>query len=322
MQMIDFVSATKCKGKDTPNLSFCKLVAAYNSGWQLFHLDGCEKLKVWNNADAGLLKIEGSLPYFLQGHNFSFCRSAFVEAVEYLQQALDVPLWDAEVSAFEFGAIMQVEGKPKTYIQNHFAAAGCKLLQNEKPKDAGTFRWWEDSAEALKLYDAGRNIELKQGLKRREAIRQAGYDPDRQYLKFETHYKKASMLKHGRAVLLEDLQMPAWLQFLKENTLQQYHLLGTMRTLELPASKKDLSSTDIIAAALVEACMNTEGKQPQEVKKQLFQRINAVPDSLLSKTDKDARKRQINAIFGKLKESSSSQYDLTAKLEAALAAED
>jgi len=320
--MIDFVSATICSSKDTPNLSFCKPAAAYISGWQLYHIEGCEKLKVWNNADAGLLKIEGSLPYFLQGHNFSFCRSAYIEAVDYLQQILDVPLWDAEVTAFEFGAVMPVESKPKIYIQNHFAAAGCKLLQNEKPKDAGTFRWWEDAAEALKLYDAGRNIVLKQGLQRREAIQLAGYDPERQYLKFETHYKKASLLKQGKAVTFEDLQAPAWLQFLKENTLKQYHLLGTMRTLELPESKKDLSSTDILALAFVEDFMNTEGRPPQDAKKKLFQRINSLPDSLLSKSDKDARKRQINAIFSKLKESASSQYDLTEKLAAALAAEE
>lgn len=321
--MIDFVSATICNGKDSANLSFCKSVPVCVNGWQKYYLDGCEKLAVWNNATAGQLKIEGSLPYFLQGHNFAFSRASFIEVVELIQQALDLPMWSAEVNAFEYGAIVQVNSKPKLYIQRHYAPAGSKLKLNECGKDAGAFRWWEDRFESLKLYDAGKNIKMKQGLQRRAVIQAAGYDPNSQYLKFETHYKRKAMpvLNNGRAVLLEDLQAPEWLDHLKHNTIQQYQLLKTMRTLELPTSKKDLSSTDIITQAFVESFMNVEGKSLQDAKRRLFQRINELPDNLLTKADKDARKRQINAIFDKLKETDSSPWDLTEKIEAAFAAE-
>ena len=321
--MIDFISATKCIGKDSINLSNCRPLPVYFNGRQKYQIEGCERLAVWHNPTAGLLKIEGSLPYWLQGHNFAFSRDGYIEAVELLQQALYLPLWDAEVDAFEYGAIVQVESEPKQYIQRHYAPAGSKLKLNENGKDAGAFRWWADSFESLKMYDAGKNIKMKQGLRRREVIQQAGYCPTSDYLKFEIHYKSKAMpiLNNGRAVLLETLQEPGWLSHLKQNTIEQYHQLKTIRTLELPTSKKDLSSTDILALAFVEGFMNAEGKPVQDAKKELFQRINALPDTLLTKADKDARKRQLNAIFGRLKESESSPWDLTEKIEAALASE-
>lgn len=321
--MIDFVSATKCTGKDSINLSNCRPLPVCFNGWQKYLLEGCERLAVLHNPTAGLLKIEGSLPYWLQGHNFAFSRAGYIEAVELLRQALGLPLWDAEVDAFEFGAIVPVESEPKQYIQRHFAPAGSKLKLNEKGKDAGAFRWWEDPFVSLKMYDAGKNIKMKQGLQRREVIQQAGYCPTSHYLKFETHYKPKAMpvLNNGLAVLLEDLQKPGFLAHLKQRTIEQYHQLKPMRALESPTSKKDLSSTDIITQAFVETYMKAEGKPMQAAKKELFQRINAFPDTLLTKADKDARKRQINVVFGRLKESESSPWDLTEKIEAALDAE-
>lgn len=87
-----------------------------------------------------------------------------------------------------------------------------------------------------------------------------------------------------------------------------------------PTSKADLSTADIIALALVEDSLN-DSKTLQEVKKMLYNRINSFPDEVLSKSDKDARKRQIKAILGKMREADTSKWDLSQQLAAALEGE-
>lgn len=175
--MIDYISVIKYLHKGSPFLGHCNQSAAYSTGWQHYVLEGCEKLKVCWNPEVCLLKVQGSIMYFWQGHNFTCSRADFVQAIDYLQGVLQVGLWDAEIEAFEFGSIVAVDHKPQKYIQNHHARAGVKLVENEKGKDQGCFRWWENPAIRLKMYDAKKNIQLKQGMHRRAVIEEAGWNP-------------------------------------------------------------------------------------------------------------------------------------------------
>ena len=92
-----------------------------------------------------------------------------------------------------------------------------------------------------------------------------------------------------------------------------------MAQIETPTSKADLSTASIIALVLVEDSLN-DSKTLQEVKKMLYNRINSFPDEVLSKADKDSRKRQVKAILGKMKEADTSKWDLSQQLAAALEA--
>lgn len=257
--------------------------------------------------------------YFWQGHNFTCCKPEFEQAVDYLQSVLQVGLWDAEVEAFEFGAIVEVMNKPKCYIEKHHARAGVKLSENEKGKDQGCFRWWEGAAVKLKLYDARKNILLKQGMQRRAVIEQAGWNPVGNYLKFEVHFLKPALLNGERALLLEDLIAPAFYDRLKNILIDQYKLLSPMKTLITPTNKKDLSSADIVLLAFVEGYINTEGCSIAEAQKALNKRVNMIPDTILSKSDKDGRKRQIKALFAKVQEAPESQWDISEQLQQAMA---
>ena len=80
-----------------------------------------------------------------------------------------------------------------------------------------------------------------------------------------------------------------------------------------PTNKKDLSTSDILAMVLVEDNLN-DSKTLQEVRKMLYMRINSFSDEVLSKSDKDSRKRQIKAILDKMKEADTSKWDLSQKL--------
>ena len=318
--MIDFIEATICLDKDTPNLGHCKAFPCKLNqfGWETYTLQGCREMEVHWKPEASLLKVKGSIPYFIQGHNFSFSNSDFVEGVEVLQNLLNVGLWDSALDAFEYGCIFQVEGKPVDYIRNHTSQPQAKLNMNEKGKDKGAFRWWDDPSKALKLYDAGKNIKMKQGLKAREVIKECGYDPESNYLKFEVHWNKPHLLNNGRDIVLENLQNPTWISTLSATLKEQYKLLIPMRTLIEPAEKKNLSALDIAVVLLVENMMN-QGIPIDETKKQVYAYINGA--GCLDKSDKDARKATFRRAFSKLQESEVSQWDLSSKIEEALAVE-
>jgi hypothetical protein len=319
--MIDFIEATQYQCKDSPFLGHCKpFPCKLNQyGWQTYTLQGCKEMEVHWNPEMGALRVKGSLPYYLQGHNFSFSNGDFVEGIGMIQGLLGVPLWDATLEAFEFGCIFPVEVKPALYIRNHNATSKAHLYMNEKGRDKGAFRWWEDSSKSLKLYDAKKNILMKQDLKAREVIKDAGYNPEGQYLKFEAHWKKPYLLNNGRNLVLEDLQNPDFLHYLAGTLIEQYHLLMPMRTLIQPTSKKDLSALDAVLSVYVENLMN-QGIPIEEARKKVYAYINQA--GCLDKQDKDARKATIRKAFGKLQESNESQWDLTHKIENALAVED
>ena len=178
--MIDFIEVAQYQCKDSPFLGHCKpFPCKLNQyGWDTYTLQGCKEMEVHWNPEQGTLRVKGSLPYYLQGHNFSFSNADLVEGVGMIQGLLGVPLWDAQLEEFEFGCIFPVAVKPALYIRNHTALPEAHLYMNEKGRDKGAFRWWDDSARALKLYDAGRNIKMKQGMKAREVIEDSGYNPE------------------------------------------------------------------------------------------------------------------------------------------------
>lgn len=94
-----------------------------------------------------------------------------------------------------------------------------------------------------------------------------------------------------------------------------------MKTLETPTDKSDLRAQDLLARFAAEQYMNNHNCGCDEVRKALYERINAMSGEILSKADKDARKRQIRAIFSKMQEAAQSEFDLNEELAASLASE-
>ena len=319
--MIDFIQATKhLSDKDRLFLGHCSLEAEYSSGWKKYWLQGCERLEIWWNPALNWIRLQGSIMYYRQGHNFTFDKKEFVAAIDHIKRLLRVSLWDAMVEAFEYGVIMEVQSRPKEYIRRHSALPSEGLTLNEKPKDKGNFRWWNDRTVSLKMYDANRNLLMKQGYQRQVVLKESGWNPEGEYLKWEAHYLKPEILNQGKALLLVDLMNPNWENVFKEDLYIQYKRLIPMKSLITPTNKKDLSSADIVMLALAEIQINA-GESLQEVKKMLYAKINAIPEEVLSKADKDSRKRQIKTLMEKLQEEPESKWNLSAKLEEALRAE-
>lgn len=314
--MIDFIKATKYNCKDSNLLANCKPKAHYPNGWDYYTLQGCEKMQVGYNADSKVLRLEGSLPYFLKGHNWRFSTEEFVQAVELIDILLgNVGLWQAELNTFENGVIIPTDEKAKEYIAKHSAQRDSHLKLYINEKDAGKLAIWQRQGLDLKMYDAGANILMKQGMHRRRIIESEGWNPDCNYLKFESRYLKPEMLNKGRALPLEMLQNGNFINMLKGELMENYHLLTPQKTLVLPTDKKELSSIDAVLITFAEM----QGLPLDALKMQIYSRINKA--DCLSKADKDARKAQIRKCFARLQESPESQWDLTDKIEEALDAE-
>ena len=303
--MIDFIEATKFIGKDTISFRYLEKEAEYSNGWIYYALNGCKKMKVKYNPNEGMLKISGSIMYFAQGHNFTFNEALFVEAIDYIGNLLKVGLWDMMLDEVEHGIILQTTKPPKDYIKHHRPSKG--LVQHEG-NNKDLFRWFEDKWMALKMYDAGRNIQHKQGSTMKGIIQEAGWNPSDNFLKVEIHYKKPeAFLNHGKGIMLADLLNPEWKKAFRKDLVRQYQRLIPMKTICNPKDKSDFHTLDIFARELVEAKIN-EGSTIQDVKKSIYERINS--STLLTNADKDARKRQVKATLDKLEESNSSEWDL------------
>lgn len=319
--MIDYISTTTSfSGKDNTFLTHLQLEAVYNSGWRKYYIEGCEKLSVRINPSLRMMKLEGSIPYYWQGNNFSFNRRQFVDAINHIEGLLNVDLWKSTINAFEYGVIMQVQMKPKEYIRHHYSAPKEKLTLNEKQKDKGLFRWWSDKNVSLKMYDAGRNIQMKQGLERKEIITQSGWEEACEYLKWEAHYLRTGCLNKGRGLYLYNLVNPDWHSILKEDLYLQYKRLIPMKSIIAPTSKKDLTTADIPLITMMEEAVN-EGRTMEEVKKAIYDKINSISDRILTKPDKDFRKAQVRKLLSNMKEATESIYDLSNELQKALEAD-
>lgn len=308
--MIDYIDITKhFENKVTINIAHLQLEATYSTGWEKYYLTGCTRLEVWINQYLYIVRIKGSIPYFFQGHNFNFCNKSFNEAIKYLNNVLNCNLWDAIVNALEYGIIFEVPAKPSEYIQHHRERSQERLTCNEKSKDKGGFRWWNDKNVKLKMYDAGKNIKYKQGLSMKEIIKEEGWNPYSYYLKWEVHYIKPHLaLNKGKAIKLADLVNPKWTKKLNENLLIQYKRLNSLRTITPPINKKDISTADILMLECIECYIN-QGYSMKEIKKRLYNRIDTF--TALSESDKKARKRQISTLTSKLIESEISEWDLS-----------
>lgn len=315
--MIDYIEASKHFGcKYTPFLGNCIPIASYSSGWEKYHLQGCERIEIWNNPEIGMMRFKGSVMYFVNGHNFTFSKADFVQGINSIGNLIHLDLWDSVLDVLEYGTIIETPQQPRHYITHHKAGNG--LTMEERNKDKGRCRFYSDGLVNLKMYDAGRNILHKQGTTMQNIIRASGWDPKGNYLKWEAHYRKPErVLNRGSGIMLEDLMHPDWDNALKADLYSQYKRLIPMKTIETPKSKKDLSSSGIILFTLAETKIN-DGITLEELKKMLYDKINAIPDEVLTKADKDSRKRQIRNMLAKVQESEQSDYDISDMLAKSL----
>jgi hypothetical protein len=314
----DFIEASyHLIDKDTVNWGYLKKTGE-NIEYQreFYSLKGCKKIEIVYFPQSSLFKLKGSPAYYWQGHNFNFPISSFADSVNHIGEILGINLWIGFVEKFEAGLILQVPEKPSKYIKRHREGKGQTLYSN--PKDRDNFRAFGDAHINRKLYDATKNILMKQGYKMQELIREQGWNSHNNYIKFENHYKRPEILNNGRSPILADLMDPEFQSIIKRSIYEEYQSLYKIKEIILPTNKKLLTTSDLIALKLIKEMIN-QGCTIPEVKKGLFNDIGDISEGVLSKSDKDARKRQVSTIFERVERySSNTDWDLSDMIQAYL----
>jgi len=306
---IDFLDIVKHHGKDNICFDYLKLAGTYPSGWTRYHLEGINIMEVWHNQEESNIRLKANFPYYWAGHNFHFKRSDFIDSIQHASELLNSNLFDAEVKAFEFGSIIEIDKKPKEFFQNHIKYKNQLLVTFKNYSGKG----FEDRVLKFKMYDAGKNIKSKLSKEQRSHLKENfGYNEAKHYIKIESHYKKPQVQFKQRTIYLNEVLSDSFLQDCKEDLISTYKDIMKTGIIKLPESKKDLN-TGIITLLVLKELESLFNFNAEEL---LKHRLASIPETMLNKYDKKARKRQIEANLKKLLSSGQSEYDITSKLEA------
>jgi hypothetical protein len=297
----DYIEAVISLDKDKPSLDYLDYQACYNTGWEKYLYEGCKAVEVWLNPDTAMLKIKGSIPYFVEGHNFNSSHSAFKSGIDHLSNVLALDLHKAEMKKFEYGTILEIPFPVNDIFLSHLKIPGMKT----KPFDYGIY--FEDRVLKVKLYDANRNLKIKLNRQERERLTlNFGYNVHSNYLKIENHYKNPyNYFKQG-IISLGDMLSPDFETICKHDLSEKYKSIMKTKSINLK-NKKQLTSSTIPLIILKEY----ERLLPCSAEELIKQKIKSLPASIMTNEDKKSRRRQIKANFKKLYSEQLCQYDVS-----------
>ncbi len=309
----DFTRLIKNIKNDNVCLHSLTHKANYSNGGEKFILEGLKPITIFYDPVGTSLKIEANLPYFWQGHNFHFERSQMIEAVKFMNDQMNLNLFNAEVNEFEFGSILDIEFPANVFLQNHINYNG-KQMQPFFHKRSGklTGKTFEDSILIHKLYDAGQNIKNKLSKATRvDLSNQYGYDKEKYYIKIENHYKKPQIHFKQRTILMNDVLQNDFMQLCKDDLINSYKSIMKTGIVKLPDSKSDINAGTLPLILLKEL----EAIYHFDTEDLLREKIKSISEDKLSKEDKKARQKILKANLLKIKSEPISKYDISQRLE-------
>ncbi len=277
-------------------------------GYKKWFLKNGEKdIAVFYNPDLKILKIEGNPLYYYQGHNFTGDIDIYLNSIIKISEDLGVNLFIGIVEYFEFGVICLIPHGTKSTIAAHSSGKG--LIKSEITKN-GYLAYFESKLIDIKLYDASRNIQNKQNRSMKSLIQKLGWNKNENFIKIEVVYKKPEILSNNIELTFEEIIQLDFIESLKQNFLQQYNRLEVSKCIDIAPTEKSISTPVIllyyISQKLLDLNMNIN------LKDDILNSINNIPDSILSRGNKGARKHQIRKMCSKISESNIvNKFDLT-----------
>jgi hypothetical protein len=231
----DYIEISKAIRKDSVNMHYLQLAATYPD-MEKYFFDGCERLSVCFHTSTGIMKVKGSLPYWLNGHNYFSSLDDWKEGLEYLGGCLCVNLFSGDLVCFEYGTILEVPFPAPAILQNHIR------LPRFNPKEYRrgnvlTGKEFTSPALKVKLYDANRNMKNKLSLPIREDLQKYhGWNPAKPYIKVELHYKQPEAMMGGipKAHQIFD---PVFQNWIKNDLLTHYQAIMKTGKVNLPTKK-------------------------------------------------------------------------------------
>jgi hypothetical protein len=86
---LDYIEITKLTGKDKPNLTYLQREAIYPNA-ERYSFQGCKKIEIWNYPERNQITLKGSLPYFINGHNYFSTTDDWIEGIDYTENGINL----------------------------------------------------------------------------------------------------------------------------------------------------------------------------------------------------------------------------------------
>jgi hypothetical protein len=308
----DFTGLTKNISNDNLCFNYLEHKATYVEGLEKFILKGVENIEIYYNPNASEISIKANFPYFMQGHNFSFSSQNMKEAIQYTSELLNLNLFDSLVKTLEFGSIIELDFPIDEFLFNHISLKG-KAIQPHLTQNKLTGKYFKDGLMVHKLYNAGANMKSKLSSTIREDLsNNYGYDKAKNYLKIENHYKKPEVYFKKRNLYLNEVLNSSFMNECKEDLITTYKSIMKTGIIKLPEDKKNINAGTIPLLILkeLEALFHFNSEEL------IYLKLKSIPEEILNKNDKKARKAIISSNLDKINNKSVlSNYDITSKLE-------
>jgi hypothetical protein len=255
--MTDFLKLGKpdlCK--DSITLENLNWTGENNFGSQFFSLqNGFSPVKFTFNERTNFLSMEGSIPYFWQGHNFHFSNAALKEALAFISEILCFDLMKSELLLFEFGTVFPVDMPPEAILEKHSAIPKHTFtpyfLQNGRLSGVQ----FESKIRNVKLYNlklspAFRKVskEIKSGI--------TGFDQKSNFLRLENRVKKPDIYFTIRSLYLKEFLQDSFQERLKSDLVETYKSIEKRESLKLPDGIERPSLVQILYLILAEGNKN------------------------------------------------------------------
>lgn len=137
-------------------------------------------------------------------------------------------------------------------------------------------------------------------------IQELGWDKNKNYIKIEVRYKKPEMLNNSIGITFEEIIQSDFIEILKEDFLRQYKRLEVCKSIEISPTKESISTPALLLYHITQN--NINGSPIDDI----INSINNIPDDILSKANKRARRYQIRKIAKGMSENKIvDKFDLT-----------
>lgn len=302
---LDYIEIAKFLHKDSLNFHYLDKEASYK-GADKYYFKGCRKLEVWHYSNLNQVKIKGSIPYFINGHNFFSSLDDWAEGLDYLSSCLNTNVYSGLVECFEYGTIQEIPYSEEVFLRNHIKLPGTES-RDYKKGDILTGKEFINPSLKVKIYDVSRNIKNKLDKPIQDEInRLYGWDSSKHYIKIENHFKKPEVCFGGN-VYLNELFASSFQNQLQKQLISTYESIMKTGNLILPEKKADLNAGTLPLLILKEL----EGIYHFKTEDLLKAKVKAISDKILSADDKKARMKILRENLKKISNQGKSEYDIS-----------
>ncbi len=175
----DYLEISSFTSKDKVLLSDLKPISCNTYGWENYSITykNNNEMKVRYNNNTNLLKVEGSLPYFAEGQNFSNDLSLMKDSIQIISDTINVNLLESKIECFESGITIESPVNVNYIFNSHYKIKG---MQKSHFKHGLQF---DSPIYNVKLYNAGKRLKsVLSREKRQELAIKYNYNPNKEYL--------------------------------------------------------------------------------------------------------------------------------------------